>query len=291
MKPSMPNREAILIASLLVFAGKFTAGQAWCAEKSQNPNEKRDTYVLIVSGISKDPNHLLVKNRVVTDLQRFFLAQAKIKSERLCLLLGNNSGMPESPRVSTADNVKEALTAFAAKSRPMDRFIFYYVGQANTVAGELRLNLPGEDITHLHLSEWINGIKASSMLIVLDCPGAGLAVKTMTGKGRVVVCGCTENQQYSTKFGEFFVPALARTESDSDGDGRVSVLEAFAFASKQLEQWYRQRNLLKTETPVLEDNADGTPNAEPWRYELNKEDGLLASEFFLVDEQVVETKP
>lgn len=284
MKPSMPNREPILITSLLVFAGKFAAEQTWCAEKSQSPNEKRDTYVLIVSGISKDPNDLSAKNRVATDLQRFFLTQAKVKPERLCLLVGNNSGMPESPRVSTADNVKEALIAFAAKIRPTDRFIFYYVGQANTVTGELRLNLPGEDITHQHLGDWIDGIKASSMLIVLDCPGASLAIKTMTGKGRVVVCGCTENQHYSTKFGEFFAPALSGTDTDSNGDGRISVLEAFTFASKQLEQWYRQRTLLKTETPVLEDNADGAPNAEPWRYELSKEDGLLASEFFLADE-------
>jgi hypothetical protein len=180
--------------------------------------------------------------------------------------------------------LSQTLATFAAKIQPADRFVFYYTGQANTVAGKLRLNLPGQDITHQSLAECINQIKASSMMIVLDCPGAGLAAKAITGKGRIVVCGCEAQQHYSTKFGEYFVPALADPNSDTDGDGKVSVLEAFTLACKQSEDWYRQRNLLKTETPVLEDNADGVPSPQPWRYESDKADGLLASKFFLTAE-------
>ncbi len=111
-----------------------------------------------------------------------------------------------------------------------------------------------------------------------------MAAKTLTGKGRILICGCEGNQRYSTKFGDYFVPALADPNSDTDGNGKVSVLEAFTLACKQLEDWYRQRNLLKTETPVLEDNADGVPSPQPWRLESDKDDGLLASKFFLAAE-------
>jgi hypothetical protein len=234
--------------------------------------------------MNKDLHDRLAKDRIVMNLRRFFLSDAKLKPEHVSILAADSSALREGTRTSTADNLRQTLATFAAKIQPTDRFVFYYTGQANTVAGKLRLNLPGEDITHQSLAECINQIKTSSMMIVLDCPGAGLAAKTITGKGRIIVCGCEAGQHYSTKFGEYFVPALTDPNSNTDGDGRVSVLEAFTLACKQLEDWYRRRNLLKTETPVLEDNADGVPSPQPWRYESDKEDGLLASKFFLTAE-------
>lgn len=293
MKISTRNIERLLVLSLFISLGKLPVMQARGAETSRASADIKNTYALIVSGINKDPNDRLVKDRGVTNLRRFFLSDAKLKPDQLSILVADNHVTPsevegsaasEGARTSTADNLREVLTAFAAKIQPTDRFVFYYTGQANIVAAKLRLNLPGEDITHEGLSEGINQIKTSSIMIVLDCPGAGLAAKTMTGKGRIVIFGCEAQQRYSTKLGEYFVPALSDPNSDTDGNGKVSVLEAFTLACKQLEDWYRQRNLLKTETPVLEDNADGVPSPQPWRYESDKEDGLLASKFFLTVE-------
>jgi hypothetical protein len=291
MKTSMSNIQRILVLSLFISSGKLPVMQARGAETSQASADIKNTYALIVSGMNKDPNDRLAKDRIVTNLRKFFLSDARLRPEHVSILVADNhvtpsaaegSAVREGARTSTVDNLSQTLATFAAKIQPADRFVFYYTGQANTVAGKLRLNLPGQDITHQGLAECINRIKASSMMIVLDCPRAGLAAKAITGKGRIVVCGCEAQQHYSTKFGEYFAPALADPNSDTDGNGKVSVLEAFTLACKQSEDWYRQRNLLKTETPVLEDNADGVPSPQPWRYESDKADGLLASNFFLV---------
>jgi len=279
MRLSRSKIKVISIAALLSWANTLTS-----AEIGQMPAGVKNTYALIISGINKDPNDRLAKNQVVMNLRKFFLKDAKVKPERLSILAADSSEVGEGTRTSTANNLSQALATFAAKIQPTDRFVFYYMGQANIVAGKLRLNLPGEDITHQSLAEWINQIKASSMMIVLDCPGASLAAKTITGNSRIVIFGCEAEQRYSTKFGEYFVPALTDPNSDTDANGKVSVLEAFTLACKQLEDWYSQRNLLKTETPVLEDNADGIPSPQPWRYESDKADGLLASKFFLVGE-------
>jgi len=152
------------------------------------------------------------------------------------------------------------------------------------VAEKLRLNLPGTDITHEQLAKWINEIKSSSMVIVLDCPGAGLAVKALAGKDRILIGACTDEQRYSTQFSKYFIPALADLQSDSDHDGKVSVLEAFTVAARQLDDSYRRQNLLQTETPILEDNADGVASLQPWRYEKDSADGLAASMCFLSHE-------
>ncbi len=252
------------------------------AERSQEPAESGKTYVLIVSGINKDSKDRLAKDRAAADLSRFFLDIAGVKPERLRVLADSKSTDRKGSGISTAENLKEQMNRFAASVNPVDRFIFYYIGQANVVSDSLRLNLPGPDISHEQLAELINGIEASSMLIVLDCPGAGLAVKAVAGKGgRIVIGACTAEQHYSTQFSKYFVPALIDKGSDVDGNGRISLLEAFTSASRGVDDFYRLQSLLTTETPVLEDDGDGAASKQPWKYEQNKMDGLAASRFFL----------
>ena len=118
--------------------------------------------------------------------------------------------------------MKKTLENLAGRIKPQDRFIFYYIGQANVGAGKLRLNLPGKDITHEQLAKWIKPIKATSMLLVLDCPCAGMAVKSLTGKGRIIIAASTAEQPYSTRLSEYFIP----------GDGHPTILQKELLAEK-----------------------------------------------------------
>jgi hypothetical protein len=273
-----------VIAIFLIILNGFPLFVASSTDLNREPEQNNKTHVLIVSGVNKDPNDRLAKSKAVEGLYRFFLNNAGVRPERLKVLIDSKSTALKNSEISTAESLKEQMYKFVASVNPRDRFIFYYTGQANVVSETLRLNLPGPDITHEQLAEWINAIKASSMLIVLDCPCAGLAVKALTGQGRIIIAASTAEQPYSTRFSEYFVPALIDKNSDTDGDGRISLLEAFTNTCKSIDDFYRQQSLLTTETPVLEDNADGTASWQPWRYEQNKTDGLAASRFFLSGE-------
>ncbi|UCF16571.1 MAG: hypothetical protein JSW59_03745 [Phycisphaerales bacterium] len=248
---------------------------------SGKSSEDGTTCALIVTGINKDAKDRQTKDKALLDLRTFLLNFASMKSDGLAMLANSRSLVQNDSEVSTAGNLKARIDTFAAKAKTEDRFVFYYVGQANIVDDKLRLNLPGTDITHEQLAQWLSRIKASSILIVLDCPGAGLAVKTLAAPNRIIIAGCTAKQPYSTRFSEYFVPALADIQSDSDHDGKISLLEAFTSASKKLDDFYRRMGLLKTETPVMDDNADGKPSDQPWKYEQNGSDGRAASRFFL----------
>lgn len=284
MKGTKITMKKMAISILLIIGNGSGLLDAAGAGQNQEPAETGKTYVLIVSGINRDPKEHLTKNKAVMDLNRFFLNNAGVIPERMRVLVDSKSTTLKGSGISTAENLKEQIDKYAASVNFKDRFIFYYTGQANVVSETLRLNLPGPDVTHKQLTEWINTIKASSILIVLDCPRAGLAVKALTGKGRVIIGACTAEQHYSTKFSEYFVPALTDKGSDVNSDGRISLLEAFTFASKGIDDFYRQQSLLTTETPVMEDNEDGSASRQPWRYEQNKTDGLAASRFFLSGE-------
>ena len=249
---------------------------------SSKPAQKINTFAMIVSGINKDPKEKQAKDKIVTDLRKFFLDKARIEPDRLSVLVGGHSVVHADSKLSTADNLREQINKFAAGIRPTDRFIFYYVGQANIMGETLRLNLPGVDITHEQLATWIKEIKASSILFVLDCPGTGLAVKALAGKNRIIIGASTDEQPYSTQFSRYFIPALTDPKGDSDSDGKISILEAFTYTAKQLDDSYRRQGLLQTETPVLEDNADGVPSLQPWWYREGNTDGLASSMYFLM---------
>jgi hypothetical protein len=187
----------------------------------------------------------------------------------------------DDPSASTAEGVRSAIRTIASASTPPDRFILYYIGQANAVGETLRFNLPGPDITQADLAGWLADIRAGTQLVVLDCPCAALAAKALSRRGRVLLLASTEKQPHAPRFGLHFVPALARAESDTNDDGKVSVLEAFTAAAREIEQWYQQRQLLPTETPSLDDNGDGKPSERPWRHEQDGGDGRLAAGLFL----------
>jgi hypothetical protein len=243
--------------------------------------DRQRTTAVIVSGISKDPNDQAAGNEAVSGLREHLLKRMNVDAQRLIVLAADAA--PASSLQSTASQVSQAMETFASTVRPNDRFIFYYVGQANAAGGELRFNLPGPDMTQKELAGRLSRIKAGAQLIVLDCPCSALAAKTLTGANRIVVCASAATQVYGTRFSPHFVHALAQPQTDANNDGKVSLLEAFTETAKEIEQWYRQKGILPTETPCLEDDGDGTPSERPWKYQTEGGDGLKASTFLLAE--------
>ncbi len=243
------------------------------------------TYALVITGVSKDPQDSISEIGSVAILQKFLSGSVNVEQKNLHVLANSGSGRITDGGKPTGENIRRIMKTLAETIGPQDRLLLFYTGQANVVGESLRLNLPGPDITAKVLAEWLEPMKASQMLIVLDCPGSGLAAQALSGRGRIIVCACEAEQHYSTQFSEYFVPTLQDPAGDSNHDGRISVLEAFTSASRLVDDWYRQRKLLTTETPVLEDDGDGIPGKRPWRYETDGGDGSLAARFFLIPQK------
>ncbi len=67
-----------------------------------------------------------------------------------------------------------------------------------------------------------------------------------------------------TRFGDFFSRSLADLEADLDKDDQVSLLEAFLFASRRVEEFYADENRLATEHALIDDNGDGLGTSADW---------------------------
>ena len=81
-------------------------------------------------------------------------------------------------------------------------------------------------------------------------------MRQLAAPGRIVITATDSTaQQFETLFAEFFIKAFAEPSADSDKDGRVSIYEAFQYATANVRTWFDQHNQLPTERALLDDEG------------------------------------
>src|SRR5262249_25006013 len=83
--------------------------------------------------------------------------------------------------------------------------------------------------------------------------------------------------------GEHFVAGLAGMTADADKNGRLSVFEAFNYATTVTANWYKEKNRLATEHALIDDNGDGVGHED-----ASNGDGNLARVVYLDSKSLVE---
>ena len=108
---------------------------------------------------------------------------------------------------------------------------------------------------------------------------SGDFARVLSGLNRVIVTATRDGRQNNqTIFPRFFVQAFSQDVADLDKDERVSLLEAYNYASREVKRFYEDDGRMLTETSQLEDNGDGEGSYEPL---ASQTDGKLAQRMFL----------
>jgi hypothetical protein len=178
---------------------------------------------------------------------------------------------------ATRDNVRATLTKLAQDMKREDVALIVLFGHSTFDGVDAKFNLVGPDLEATEWERLVNALPGRVVFVNTTAASAPF-MKRLASNGRVVITA-TDNpaQRYQTVFPEFFSQAFESAEVDLDKDGRVSIWEAFAYASSQVKQYYRQRGQLSVERPVLDDTGDGVgkESGEPGP------DGSIASRTFL----------
>lgn len=244
------------------------------------PAAAQDSFALIVTGLSGEPHYgdqfhqwaLKLKSAAEKrhGLARDHLTYLAEKPERD---LGRIDGL------STREGIERALSAIAARARPGDLVFVLLVGHGSHQGGESRFNLPGPDLTAADFARILAPLAAQRVVFVNAASASGEFVKALAGPGRVVVTATKSGMERNESvFGGYFVEALAGEVADQDKDGRVSILEAFDYARREVARAYEQGNRLLTEHALLDDDGDGAGSADPGP---RTADGGLARRTFL----------
>jgi hypothetical protein len=140
-----------------------------------------------------------------------------------------------------------------------------------------KFNLVGPDLDAAEWRDLLGPLRAR--LVFVNTTAASFPfLERLSGPRRIVITA-TESiaQRFSTAFPEHFAAAFTDPAADLDKDGRVSVLEAFSAASRNVKRHYEQSGQLATERALLDDNGDGEGK---WAGAPGP-DGALAARTFL----------
>ncbi|HEU5217361.1 MAG TPA: hypothetical protein VFU23_01810, partial [Gemmatimonadales bacterium] len=151
-----------------------------------------------------------------------------------------------------------------ARSAPGDVLLIVLLGHGSGQGADSRLNLPGPDATAADFSTWLGPLTGRTVVLVNASSGSGDFVPALSGKDRVVVTATkSAMERNEITFGDHFARALVSESADADRDGRVTVLEAFDYARREVARGYETRGLLLTEHAQLDDDGDGKGSAVP----------------------------
>jgi len=220
------------------------------------PAMAAEHYALVVSGASGGAPYAQKydtwRGQLVTTLREKF----KYPDDRLFVLAETES---RGVRKATRENVQRVLGDLQKRLTKDDLLLVFLIGHGTSLdVDEAKFNLVGPDLA---AGEWAALLKPiAGRIVFVDTTAASFAfMSKIAGRGRVVLTATdSAAQQFETVLAEFLIKAFEDPAgADLDKDGRVSLLEAFAYASAGVRKWYEDRGELPTERSLLDDNGDG----------------------------------
>lgn len=241
--------------------------------KTQSSNQQPPDltkFALIISGISGEETYAKQFDKWTNDLRASLLDRLAFAPDHITVL--NEKGTNGATRAS-AEEVRKAFASLRGAVKADSHVFIFFIGHGTFDGRIARFNLPGPDLSAQDYATLLRDFPTRHLVIINTSSASGEFIKPLSAPGRVIVTATRSGmEQNATRFAEYFIAALtgkkseevkadAETngaEADADKNGRVSVLEAFEYAVKLTDEFYRQENRLVTEHALLDDNGDGT---------------------------------
>jgi hypothetical protein len=244
------------------------------------PSALAQTRLVVISGLAGEPKyveafHAWSASLIDAARTRYGVSDSSIVwlAEDPAKAAGRIAGK------STKESIERTLDGLASRMRAGEQLVLVLVGHGSMQGEGARLTLPGPDLTAADLSRLLAKHANRRVAVIVAASSSGDFVPALSAPGRVVITATKSGfERNESVFGEHFIAALAGDGADADKDGRVSLLEAFVYATREVRRFYEQENRLLTEHALLDDNGDRSGSAEPG---ARGADGGVARAFFL----------
>jgi hypothetical protein len=264
------------------FARRLLAALALCVAAAGRAAAE-ESHLVIVVGLGGEPKYTEAFHELALSMIKAAEKRLGVAAKDIAYL-GEKAAHPSLPVYkgrSTRENVQKTLAAVAEAASSGDLVLVLLIGHGSFQAGEARFNVPGPDMSPADFAPLLARLSAQRVVFVNTASASGDFVKALSAKGRTIVTATKSGMERNqTEFPSYFVQAYAEDKADADKDERVSVLEAFLYARREVERFYEKGRLLATEHAMLDDDGDGAGTAAPGAF-AGKGDGSLARTLFL----------
>jgi hypothetical protein len=213
--------------------------------------------VLLISGLSGEPRFATAFHEAATAVHDAARTKWGVADSGLGYLAEDPARDPG--RITgraTREGIAAAFATLARRSEPGDVILVLLLGHGSGQGADSRLSLPGPDATAADFATWLAPLAGRTVVLVNGASGSGDFIAALSGPDRVVVTATKNStQRNETIFAEHFVRGLTSEAGDGDKDGRVTVLEAFSFARREVQKAYQAKNNLVTEHAQIGDSA------------------------------------
>ena len=211
---------------------------------TRTPRPIPRTHLLIVTGASGEP-----KLRAAVPCPRHglrrrgHLAQFDIPDSQVIVpRRADHAGPARHQRsLDTREGVSQAFDRIAARaSASGDAVLILLIGHGSSDGDVSRFNVPGTDMSDADFKAQLDKLSNQVVAFVNAASASGDFVKMLSGKNRVIVTATKSGfERNETLFaGTFRRAPMRRTVADADKDGRVSMLEAFVYARREVQREY-----------------------------------------------------
>ncbi len=227
-------------------------------------------FALIISGISGEEAYAKQFDKWTNDLRATMIERLAFAPDHVTVL--NEKGTNGATRAS-AEEVRKAFAGLRSAVKADSHVFIFFIGHGTFDGKIAKFNLPGPDLSAQDYATLLRDFPTRHLVIINTTSASGEFIKPLSAPGRVIITATRSGmEQNATRFAEYFIAALTSqksedikadaetsgAEADADKNGRVSVLEAFEYAVKLTDGFYKQENRLVTEHALLDDNGDGT---------------------------------
>ena len=223
------------------------------------------TQVIIVTGASGEPKYAASFHATGSALVDALVTKHGLTPDDVTYLAEDPTKDPK--RIdgkSSKAEVARAIARVAGRARAGDRVLLLLIGHGSHAGSDSRFNLPGPDLTAAELGVMLEPLEAMQVAVVNAASASGDFVAALSAKNRIVVTATKSSyERNETLFPRFFVAAFTTPGADTDKDERVSLLEAFVYAKREVARAYETDTRLPTEHAMLDDDGDRRGSAEP----------------------------
>ncbi len=245
------------------------------------PAAAQSTHLVVIVGVGGDDEHRDRFHEWAVTLVDAAANEFGLPSERIDYLGEKVERDPERIDArSSRENIEQTLARVARDAAANDTVMIVLIGHGTSSAEGPKFNVQGRDPTAFDFGVLLEGFPSQRIVFVHTGTASGEFVAALSGPRRTIVTATkTGRERNDTMFGGYFVEAFnGNDDADLDKDGRVSMLEAYTYARRQVAQLYENDGLLLTEHALLDDNGDGEGSYEPNPAEA---DGAIARTLFL----------
>lgn len=293
-KFSLAHKEVknfMAIAAVMLLLCFLSSEISAAPQSEQTPSEKTQTkraavdtnkFAMVIAGVGGEEEYTkkftaqamrlydTLTNKLGFDEKRVYLLTENVVSNGENVAAGNFAR-------STAEETRKAFAAIKAAAKSDNLVFVCFIGHGTVDNNQAKFNLVGPDLAAKDYAALLNALPTHKVVVVNASSSSGDFIKDISANNRIVITATRSgNEQNVTYFVEPFIAALTDPAADADKNGRVSLLEAFNYATKVTADWYKQKGRLATEHALLDDNGDGTGHEQ-----ATDGDGAIAKTTYL----------